>query len=315
VSHKEKKEADGAGDPDFVDRCNGTVHRMIKKGGNKYLCAVDGSDAAHLAFQFMMSLVRPIDSVLIFHAYRAKRTGKMEYEPDVVLKKYTQHMTASMHPTSQYEFVWQERKSDEGLIHTLQEHLGTYEYSWEAFRPKAPPDFVILGQHGRLQVPMNTPTSLGTIASLALRTVHVPCIIAKKYITSGPRQFVFFVNGSLSSKLGFEILVQMVRSRDTLTLVHVANKLEEEETKEDDAHVAEMREYFEEELDKYGPRKCSFVATHIKPGQAIKERMVEYVNTAEPDLMVMAPRAKDFLSSTTEYVVSHVYCSLILCKN
>ena len=339
------KEKDGEGNPDFIDRCNGTVHRMIKKGGNKYMCCVDGSDAGHLAYQFMMSLLRSNDSVLVFHGYRSKRTGDHEYDPEDVLRKYTQHMTASRHPTSQYELVFTERGNDESIIDALQNHLGTYEYSWEALRPRVPPDFVVLGknktsrrllvclsisvfillfcykfyycvgQHGRLQVPMHSSTSLGSVAKLALRTVHVPCIIAKKYITTGPRKFVYFVNGSLSSKVGFEIIIQMMRSRDTFTVVHVANKSEHEETKEDDEHVRAIREHYEEELDKYGPRNCSFVATHIKDGQSAKERMVEYVNSNEPDLLALAPRAKDFLSSTTEYVVTHVPCCVILCKN
>lgn len=154
VSHKTSKkklEADGRGDPDFIDRCNGTIHRMIKKGGNKYLCCIDGSEAAHLAYQFMMSLLRPNDSVLLFHSYRAKQIEDMEYNPDDVLRRYTQHMTASLLPPSQYEFVWSERGMDQSVLESLQKHLSTYEYSWEAPRPKVPPDFVVIGKYKERQ--------------------------------------------------------------------------------------------------------------------------------------------------------------------
>jgi len=303
------------GDPDFVHRCNGTINRMIKKSGNKFLCCVDGSDASDLAFKVLKALLKPNDTLLLFHAYRKKRTGDLEFDPVDIRRKYTQHLTTSVRPPSRFEFEWVQRKNFETVLHALQQHLNTYEYSWEALRDRTPPDFVIMGQNGRKGIKTKNPTALGTNSDLALRTVHVPCIIAKKFVTTGPRKFVYFVNGSLSSKLGFEILNQMVCSRDTFTLVHVANKSEHEETKEDDEHVREMRQYYEEELDKYGPRNCSFVATHIKDGQSAKERMVEYVNSNEPDLLALAPRAKNFLSSTTEYVISNVRCCVILCKN
>jgi nucleotide-binding universal stress UspA family protein len=306
--------ASSEGDPDLVHRCNGTIHRLIKRTGNKYLCCVDGSDASDLAFKVLKALLKPSDTILMFHAYRKKRTGDLEFDPNDIRRKYTQHLTSSVRPPSRFEFEWVERKNNETVLEALQKHLGTYEFSWEALRPKAPPDFIILGQNGR-KGPKSNPTALGTNSDLALRSVHAPCIIAKKYIPSGARKFILFVNGSLSSRIGFEILVQLICSRDTFTVVHVANKSEEEETKEDDAHVAEMREYFEEELDKYGPRYCSFVATHIKHGQAVNERMVEYVNASGCDIMALAPRAKDFLSSTSEYVISHVNCCVILCKN
>ena len=93
------------------------------------------------------------------------------------------------------------------------------------------------------------------------------------------------------------------------------DKTEEDESKSDSAEVGDIKAYYEEELDKYGPRHCSFEVVNVKSGLSIKERMMEYVNSNEPDLMALAPRAKEFLSSTTEYAIANVSCSVVLCKN
>lgn len=88
--------------------------------------------------------------------------------------------------------------------------------------------------------------------------------------------------------------------------------------------TADKKEQYLEILREYGPRvdkntdydqmivEISAASTDI---QAVRARLVDYVNNISPDFFVIAPKNKRKLTSFTEFILTEINTSVILCKN
>lgn len=174
----------------------------------------------------------------------------------------------------------------------------------------------------------------------SFRSLHVPCIVIKTHVRKGPRSFVMAVNGTQVSKHGLDILLRVVNSRDSVTLIYYVNP--DVETAE---VVDPLRDYYEHELEEYGPPDakyapfilniqlpyivsidalmnilvvvdvCRFVVHHTPRDVSLKEAITNFVNESECDFFAIAPRAKNAMSNMSDFIINHVSCNIILCKN
>jgi hypothetical protein len=60
---------------------------------------------------------------------------------------------------------------------------------------------------------------------------------------------------------------------------------------------------------------CRFVVHHTPRDLSVKEAITNFVNESDCDFFAIAPRAKNAMSSVSDYVINHVACNIILCKN
>ena len=169
-------------------------------------------------------------------------------------------------------------------------------------------NFVVMGHHGR-KGPKSSPAHVGSNTDLALRGLHVPTIIIKKFIPRGPRSFLLCVDDSDLSRRGLDILLRLVNPRDSIACVHFTSRESDHQRSES------LRRSYEEDLEMYGPLQSSFQLVEKPMGKPLTHAIADFVNDSDCDFFAIAPRARHRLSSISEYVVNHVACSVILCKN
>lgn len=154
------------------------------------------------------------------------------------------------------------------------------------------------------------PSELGSNALQALSALHYPIIVIKRPLRDGPLKYLYTVNASMQSKSGLDILLKIVKPRDTLILLHVMDA----ETPDVDGYLPDMKAYYERELSEYGPPDSHFRIYEKGRGTAITSAIVNYAEDEDPDFFVTAPRSKISVSSITEYIINHVSMSVVLCK-
>lgn len=303
------------GEEDLVSESAATenVRRLIRKPGHRFMCCVDGSEASEMAYKLVKHMMKPSDTLTMFHAHFTDPHAISEYSADDIRRKYEKQLIGDISPSKRWSLEWCKRAKGETVFSAVQSYLER--------ETSKPPDFLVFGQTGRKGIKQAHPTSLGSNADLAVRSLHIPCIIAKRHLHSEPRSYIYTANASLCSKCGFDILLQMVRSCDTLTVLYCVDFTERSRFDGDTSNTPsqeqmdEMRNYYESELYKYGPRTCSFVQSYVAENLTVARHIADYVNEKDPDFLALAPRAKDDLSPTTDYLISHVRASIILCKN
>jgi hypothetical protein len=88
--------------------------------------------------------------------------------------------------------------------------------------------------------------------------------------------------------------------------------------------TTEVREQYLELLREYGPRVAKstsydqMIVEMAAPStdiQAIRGQLVDYVNQVSPDFFAIAPKSQRKLTSFTEFILTEVNTSVILCKN
>lgn len=128
-------------------------------------------------------------------------------------------------------------------------------------------------------------------------------------INRGPRSYVMAVDESDLSIRGLDILLRIVNPRDSITCVHFY------QSDDDIAQYDGMKQQYEKDLEEFGPINSRFLLIEKERGKALTRSIVEYVEESECDIFAIAPRAKQTLSSLSDYVVNHVSCNVLLCKN
>lgn len=212
-----------------------------------------------------------------------------------------------------------------------------------------PPDFIVLGSSG-VRGRRDESTTMGSLVDRALRTVHIPCIVCKRPCREDKsRKFIMAVDSSEHSRVGLDILMRLVRRCDSLCLLHMIPAASSPRPMESDQSVTSIaseeksefhvdtkimgktdadpalpsvtvdtvRSYYHEELEKHGPNRAHFVVNEVflGDGEDIAESLVAYVNAESPDFFAIAPRAQTNMSSITEYALTNVHSSIILCRN
>lgn len=302
-----------SGEVTLPGMCTGNARRLMRKPGHRFMCCVDGSEASELAYKLVKHMLKPSDHVTMFHAFKTDKHVLHEYDPEDIRLKFKNQLIGDVQPSKRFSLEWVERAKGQSVFSSVQGYL--------KHDPEAAPDFLVFGQTGRKGIKQEHPTSLGSNADLAVRSLHIPCIIAKKHLHSEPRHYIFTANASLSSKCGFDIILQLVRSCDTLTVLYVVDFTERSRSDGDTTNtptqgqIEALRSYYDEELYKYGPRTCNCTVSYVAENLTVAQHITEYVNDKNPDFLALAPRAKDDLSPTTDYLIGHVRASIILCKN
>jgi nucleotide-binding universal stress UspA family protein len=151
---------------------------------------------------------------------------------------------------------------------------------------------------------------LGSNALQALSVLHYPIIVIKRPLRDGPLKYLYAVNGSMQSKNGLDILLKIIKPRDTLILLHVMDS----ETPDVDGYLPDMKAYYKRELEEYGPPDSTLRVFMKERGTAITSAIVNYAEEENPDFFVIAPRSKINVSSITEYIINHLSMSVVLCK-
>jgi hypothetical protein len=314
---------DGEREKSFAERCNRSAQSVASRKGINFLCCVDGSEAADIAFQLCMCLRRKHDTVEVFHAYQETKHNDLQphYLPEAIRNKYDHQLRALM-SSEQFSFHFEERYSRTAL-RTLQDFL---DHCSDSTNPYLLPvghktaDFVILGHAGRKRVHGGrhggSETSLGSTAELALRSIHVPCIIAKRNCphptSTVPKVFVLTVNFSECSKRGLDMLLPLVGPRDVLRLLFV------QRPEADAEKVKHIQNYYENELRQNGPFDSKFERLRIDHHQTVANAIIDHVNGPHcPDFLVLSPRARPSCvhAPITEQVIMNARPSIILCKN
>lgn len=311
IISKLSKAAQGDREPQFVDACKAVTDHICSANGLSFLCCVDGSDAADLAFKNVLHMRRKIDSLILFHAYSETRAKQLPpaFRPNEIRNKYEAQLVATM-TSSKYTIYWEER-GERSALQALIDVLNSYTNdSHPALQPTAVrPDFVVMGYAGR-KGPKTSPTTLGSTADLALRSLALPCIIVKKPPNDENRKFFMGVNTDTDlGQKGFDVLLRLLRPRDQLRLIFVVK------SDHDHSEIARVTHYYEEVLRKEGPVDSCFVPLIVPAtGGTVKDVLVEYINEENPDFFAISPHAKASLSSMTEFLIRHVKTSVILCK-
>ncbi len=102
--------------------------------------------------------------------------------------------------------------------------------------------------------------------------------------------------------------MRIVNPRDRITCVHFYQS--DNDVRQYDA----MKQQYERDLEEYGPLNSSLVMIEKERGKSLTHSIVEYVEDSECDIFAIAPRARQSLSSLSDYVVNHVSCNVLLCK-
>lgn len=315
------------------------IDSLIQKGSHTFLCCIDGSNHSSIAYQLCMNLMKKYDSICLFHAFCETSFPSLPSNelPNEIRKRYQEQLEKATPPvpSTHYSFHFEEcySRSPLRVLTDLIDHHTDEDKRFVLPSASKSPDFVVLGQtgsgngkteeaRGEAAPPPRDPSSLGRTVDMALRSVHLPCIIAKRLCPKdGPRVFVFAVNSSEQSKRGLDILLRLVASRDVLELIFIQKAGVSVEK------IAEMQRYYEGELLRYGPPESRFLKLAIQNHQTVAETIIDYVNNCYssashlsrvPDFFALAPRAtmvNQAHSKLTESLIYGVQTSIILCKN
>lgn len=309
--------------------CSKAVESIINKGSHTFLCCIDGSPASNVAYELCYALMKKHDSICLFHAFCESNFPNLpstDYLPTEIRKKYEAKLKNSLIIPSHYSFHFEEcyTRSVLRVLTDLIDHHSDNDKRFVLPSAAKSPDFVILGQAGlgsdyhhedESHPAKRDPQSLGRTSDMALRSTHLPCIIAKKVCSKeGIRTFVLAVNYTDQSKRGLDILLRLVSSRDTLELIYI-HKPEVSIEK-----FNQIKQYYEEELQRYGPQDSRFLKISIDHSQNVADTIIDYVNNSNriPDFFAISPRAtvvNQAHSKLTEKLIKEVNTSIILCKN
>jgi hypothetical protein len=297
----------------FAQDCHKAVRKITKKSAYLFVICTDGSDGANAALSVTLNLRNKHDGLCVFHAYQASKNSELpeQYHPSSI-RSSCEAMLDDKIAQEELCFHFEERYSRTAL-RTLTDFLDHYRDDTKAaLLPGggAAPDFVVMGSTGRKGI-KDQYSTLGSTVDLALRQVHVPCVIAKKPVAPGPRSFVMCVNFSDCSKKGLDILLQIVRPRDSLHLLFV------EKEQSDPSKIQSIQDYYENEMALYGPANSLFLRLPLGAHHGVQHAIEDHVNGPQcPDYLVLAPRTvlDRGHSAITEHVMTHCRTNIILCK-
>lgn len=284
-----------------------------------FMVSVDGSEAADCAFKCALHLRRKNDNLVLFHTY--KPGAKMEslppsYRCEGVRLRYQTALEETI-PASNYHLCFVERTATETVRGVLTDMVKLCRDPNPS--PKTislfgrhVPDYLVIGFSGRKNEMENCRSFMGSSTDMALRTVPIPIIIAKRECPRENKTYTYAVDGKSKSKEGLDVLLTLVMPRDTLIIIHVVDSNLDPIA---EAEVEVTKRYYEEELRRAGPVSSRFMLLVRETGVPLLDCLVEYVNNEiNPDFLVLAPRAKKQMASITEQVILKATASIILCK-
>jgi len=295
----------------FRDICVNSIESIRQKNQYRWIVGIDGSESSHVAYETALALRKKIDHISLFHAYN----NDQKHQSDMLQQKYDVSLTTSAIKPELYSFIWKEQNGtvEKMLIELLQELVAIAESPYG----EPTPDFFVCGTSHSVKSGFEK-TSLGSVADLALRRVHLPIIITKgKIPPKGPKKYIMAVDDSEQSKRGLDILLTLLTPKDILRIVHVCGAADNTKFMDEQGEntIEKIKTYYEDEIDVIGPVDSKVIMLAVEGGVSQVNTLIEYVNNEQPDFLALAPRAQLQHTSFTEQVMYKVYSGIILCKS
>ena len=285
---------------------------FVYRGTSTFVCAVDGSDASHLAFKATKLLLKKKDHICIFHAFKPELDEQKpaHMKSETIKHKYQTDLVGSF-PSGKYSFLWEDKKDCQAkeLIIKLSDLYGQLNGGVK-------PEFLVLGYTGRKGIHKTEgATTIGSTSDFALRSIHLPTILIKNEVPTGPKSYIMAIDESKNSKTGLDMIFPLIRPQDSLTVIHiydVENTAFGAQSEKD-----ETAQYYENELNEHAPTTNAKFHPIMKAAEGIAATINEYVNEIVPDFFCMAPRAQaeKGITSLTEKMILELKCNIILCKH
>ena len=273
---------------------------------NTLVCATDGSEASDIAFAAAKVLLKKNDHLCMFHAYSPSSDEALpiHLRSEAIKEKLNIDLIAT-YPTGKFSFLWEDKrdqKSKDVIIKLVD--------SFAKLNGGLKPEFLIMGYTGRKGISKaDGPTTIGSTADFAMRTIRLPIVIIKNAVTTAPKSFIMAVDGSDISKAGLDILYYLIKPQDTLTLIHVYEMGMASE---------DVEKYYTKELTENAP------TVNVKYQSIMKEQnstsvadiLAGMVNENAPDFFAIAPRTRINKSTytVTESLILSVKSNIVLCK-
>lgn len=302
---------------EFAGQCQTEVENIIAAGLH-YLVAIDGSEAAHMAFHQCMAMRRKQDFVTVFHAWRdaTPEQTKEQYKPErlreIYKKDLEQHVTKGL-----YRMAWEPRGPHRSVTETLQNYLMEFRTNANKSAGWRTPNFLVMGNRGRKALVGETYAPLSSNSDWFLRSLQIPCVIAKRSRGSSrstPHHWMMAVDGTVYTNRALDMLFTLIKPRDTLELFYVRP---DKETNKDMQYIDYLQNYYIKELAEQGPPGAVINLIRKKDKETLAETIVRYVNEKDPHVLAMGPRATAFqhLSPLLVHVVNSVNCNLMIGMN
>lgn len=287
---------------EFEKACHHHHHHISRKGAHMFLVGVDGSDQSEAAFQSAMNLRGKYDHICVFHAFRGDKPDLQPatWRPKQLEMKYDVELIGRV-PKNMHSLCFKDRQGQQAS-----EVLKDVLRSTQSDHPEIlqTPDFLVMGYHGR----KGSKATMGSTTDAALRSLPFPCLVVKALVPKTPRKVYMAVNDTEVSKRGLDILLSLINPRDSLTLLHFAPA----DTRGSAAE--RMEAYYRTELEEFGPPDSKFQFIDRDRAIPVTHAVVEFVNDSDCDLFAIAPRAKQDRSAVSDYILTNVLCSVLLCK-
>lgn len=296
----------------FREICVNSIESIRLKNQYRWLVSIDGSESSHVAYETALALRKKIDHISLFHVYN----NDQKHQSDMLQQKYDVSLTTSAVKPELYSFIWKEQTGgtvEKVLIDLLEELVAISESPYG----EPTPDFFVCGTSHSVKSGFEK-TTLGNVADLALRRVHLPIIITKgKIPPKGPKKYIMAVDDSEQSKRGLDILLTLLTPKDILRIVHVCGAGDSTKFMDEGGEntIEKIKTYYEDEIDIIGPVDSKVVMLAVEGGVSQVNTLIEYVNNEQPDFLALAPRAQVQNTSFTEQVMYRVYSGIILCKS
>jgi hypothetical protein len=285
-------------------------HVPVVKGGNMFVCAVDGTEAGDLAFDAVKCLMKKKDHVCMFHAYNEPTAEtRVAMRPENIKERYANELLG-MYGPKRYSFIWENRRGSD-----VKSIISKLSVMYAKLANGASPDFLVMGYTGSRGITKKSgATTAGSVSNFAMRNIHMPIIIIKNEIVPGPKSYVMAVDGTEVSATGLDILFTLIKPQDSLTIVHVT---EVKIDKLGNSTIDNVTDQYEKELEDNAPTtNVTFKAILMADGKTVAELIQEQVEEIGPDFFALAPRANpdNMLTSLTEQMIVSVKSNIVLCK-
>lgn len=121
--------------------------------------------------------------------------------------------------------------------------------------------------------------------------------------------FCVAVSHSQASKIGFDIVLALLKPKDRLKVVFVIGESDTDES------ISQLRDSYEKEMTAIGPTDSVFVALQ-RGGKQVDAALVDWLHDCECDYLAITPRSvvEVTKSRLTVPILLNAPCNVILCK-
>ena len=290
-------------------------HRLMTSFSNHFVVAVDGSEVSHMAFMATMRLRRGEDHIEILHCYKRDQEGLPDSCKVMNIKERYETELVSTIPHRFFEVSMEPRLEGIEGPKMVAHYVNQQVTRDTLLAPDSVPNFLVMGVVGR-KGPKEDPTILGKTAYDSLQFSHIPVILIRKPIPEDQPHltYVMSVTSSDRSKSAFRLLLPLLRPRDKLIVIHITLDMVEYEALPSYTHPSSVQRHYEREIEEYAPLNSSFHLIEHVPGQPSHQTISDFMKQEEADFLVLAPRYRQALSSTTSHLIQKTRVNMVLFK-